>query len=97
VVPRRSSVRIHSRPPPVKRLKEGEGKDISVAGSPGLVTYLLEQDLLDGLELMISPVVAGGGRKKLFADDGALKKLELVSAQSTSSGVIITRYRPVRP
>src|SRR5919198_1250968 len=28
----------------VNRLKEGEGKDISVAGSPGLVASLLDQD-----------------------------------------------------
>jgi dihydrofolate reductase len=81
----------------VKRLKEGEGKNISVAGSPGLVASLLEQDLLDGLELMINPVVAGGGRKKLFPADAALRKLELVSAEPTSSGVIIASYRPVRP
>jgi dihydrofolate reductase len=80
----------------VKRLKEGEGKNISVAGSPGLVRSLLGQDLLDELDLMISPVVAGGGRKKLFPDDAALKKLELVSARPTSSGVILATYRPVR-
>jgi dihydrofolate reductase len=80
----------------IKQLKAGEGKDIAVAGSPGLVRSLLEQDLLDELILLIHPVIAGGGRKKLFADDASLKKLELVSAQPTSSGVIIATYRPVR-
>jgi dihydrofolate reductase len=80
----------------IKQLKAGEGKDIAVAGSPGLVRSLLEQDLLDDLILLIHPVIAGGGRKKLFADDASLKKLELVSAQPTSSGVIIAIYRPVR-
>ncbi|MFC5908748.1 dihydrofolate reductase family protein [Streptacidiphilus monticola] len=77
-------------------LKAQEGKDITVAGSPTLVRSLLEQDLLDELVLLIHPVVAGGGRRKLFADDAALKKLELVSAQPTSSGVIIATYRPTR-
>jgi dihydrofolate reductase len=80
----------------VKQLKAAEGKGISVAGSPTLVRSLVEQDLLDELQLMIAPVVAGGGRKKLFADDSALKKLELVSAQQTSSGTIIATYRPAR-
>lgn len=80
----------------VKRLKAGEGKGISVAGSPHLVRSLLEQDLLDELVLLINPVIAGEGRKKLFADDAQLKKLELVSAQPTSSGVVIATYRPVR-
>jgi dihydrofolate reductase len=80
----------------IKRLKEDEGKNISVAGSPGLVASLLAQGLLDELELMINPVVAGGGRKKLFPDDAALQKLQLVNARPTSSGVIIAAYRPAR-
>lgn len=80
----------------VKQLKTGSGKGISVAGSPSLVRSLLEQDLLDELVLLIHPVIAGEGRKKLFADDVAMKKLELVSAQPTSSGVVIAAYRPVR-
>jgi dihydrofolate reductase len=80
----------------VNELKAGEGKDITVAGSPTLVRSLLEQDLLDELVLLIHPVVAGEGRKRLFADDAAMKKLELVSAKPTSSGVIIATYRPAR-
>jgi dihydrofolate reductase len=80
----------------VRRLKETEGGTISVAGSPGLVRSLLDQGLLDELVLLIHPVVAGEGRKKLFADDTSLKKLELVNTQPTSSGVIIAAYRPVR-
>lgn len=80
----------------VSELKAGAGKDITVAGSPTLVRSLLEQDLLDELVLLIHPVVAGENRRKLFADDAALKKLQLVSAQPTSSGVIIATYRPAR-
>jgi dihydrofolate reductase len=80
----------------INQLKAGEGKNISVAGSPGLVRSLLDQDLLDELVLLIHPVIAGEGRKKLFADDTPLKKLELVSAQPTSSGVVIATYRPVQ-
>lgn len=80
----------------VNELKAGEGKDITVAGSPTLVRSLLEQGLLDELVLLIHPVVAGEGRKKLFAADAAMKKLDLVSARPTSSGVIIATYRPAR-
>jgi dihydrofolate reductase len=79
----------------VTALKAGEGKDISVAGSPGVVRSLLALGLLDELVLLIHPVVAGGGRKKLFADDAALTKLELVSAKPTTTGVVIATYRPV--
>jgi dihydrofolate reductase len=80
----------------INRLKEGAGKDIAVAGSPGLVVSLLEQDLLDELQLMVTPVIAGGGRRKLFPADAALTKLDLVSAEPTSTGTIIATYRPAR-
>jgi hypothetical protein len=52
--------------------------------------------MLDELTLMISPVVAGGGRKRLFADDATLTRFELAHAQPTSSGALIATYRPAR-
>jgi dihydrofolate reductase len=79
-----------------ERLKAGEGKDIAVTGSPGVVRSLLGEGLLDELMLLIQPVIAGGGRMKLFDDDAALTRLELVNAQSTSGGVVIATYRPAR-
>jgi dihydrofolate reductase len=80
----------------IERLKAGDGKAIAVAGSPGLVRSLLDQNLLDELVLLIHPVIAGEGRKKLFADDAQLTRLELVSAQPTRSGVVIATYRPAK-
>jgi dihydrofolate reductase len=77
-------------------LCQQDGGTIGTAGSPSLVRSLVEQGLLDELTLMISPVVAGGGRKRLFADDAALTTFELAHAQPTSSGAIIATYRPAR-
>jgi dihydrofolate reductase len=77
-------------------LRQQDGGTIGTAGSPSLVRSLIEQGLLDELTLMISPVVAGGGRKRLFADDAAFTKFELVHAQPTSSGALIATYRPPR-
>ena len=77
-------------------LRQQDGGTIGTAGSPSLVRSLIEQGLLDELTLMISPVVAGGGRKRLFADDAALTRFELAHAQPTSSGAIIATYRPAR-
>jgi hypothetical protein len=45
---------------------------------------------------MISPVVAGGRRKRLFADDATLTKFALAEAQPTTSGAVIATYRPIR-
>jgi dihydrofolate reductase len=80
----------------VAELREQDGGAIGTAGSPSLVRSLLDAGLLDELTLLIHPVVAGGGRKRLFADDAGLTKLELVESQPTSSGVLIATYRPVR-
>ena len=77
-------------------LRQQDGGTIGTAGSPSLVRSLIEQGLLDELTLMISPVVAGGGRKRLFADDAALTRFELSYAQPTSSGALIATYRPAR-
>ena len=77
-------------------LRQQDGGTIGTAGSPSLVRSLIDEGLLDELTLMISPVVAGGGRKRLFADDAALATFELVEAKPTSSGTLIATYRPVR-
>ena len=80
----------------VAELRSQDGGTIGVGGSPSLVRSLIEADLLDELTLMISPVVAGGGRKRLFLDDAAPRTFELVEAQGTSSGAVIATYRPKR-
>ncbi len=80
----------------IAELRQQDGGTIGAAGSPSLVRSLVDQGLLDELTLMISPVVAGGGRKHLFAGDATLTRFELVEAQPTSSGALIATYRPAR-
>jgi dihydrofolate reductase len=76
----------------IGKLKNQPGKNISVQGSPSLVNSLIQHDLLDELTLYIHNVVAYSG-KPLFAA-GALKRLDLVEAKSTRSGVIVAKYQP---
>jgi dihydrofolate reductase len=78
----------------VRELREQPGGAIGTAGSPSLVRSLVEEGLIDELTLMISPVVAGGGRKRLFPVDSPQHRFELVEAKPTSSGTIIATYRP---
>ena len=80
----------------VADLRQRDGGTIGVGGSPTLVRSLLDQGLLDELTLMISPVVAGGGRRRLFPQDAPPARFELVQAQPTSSGALIATYRPIR-
>jgi dihydrofolate reductase len=77
----------------LETLKRQPGKTIGVAGSPTLVRWLLRNDLLDELRLLVHPVVVGRG-KRLFGDGDDLKRLELVDARRTSSGTAILAYRP---
>jgi len=79
----------------IARLKKQPGKNIGVAGSPTLVSSLLQNDLLDELILMIHPVVVGRG-KRLFQDGNDLKRLKLVDSQITSTGVSILTFQPLR-
>jgi dihydrofolate reductase len=76
-------------------LKQQQGGVIGTAGSPGLVRSLIELGLLDELTLMISPVVAGGGRTRLFPADAAPRSFALVESTPTSSGCLIATYRPI--
>jgi dihydrofolate reductase len=80
----------------VMDLKQRDGGTIGTAGSPGLVRSLIELGLLDELTLMISPVVAGGGRARLFPPDSPERGFELVESRGTSSGCLIATYRPTR-
>ena len=61
----------------IAQLKQLPGKNIGTAGSPTLVSSLLEQGLLDELILLVHPVVAGKG-KRLFKDGDSLKRLKLL-------------------
>jgi riboflavin biosynthesis pyrimidine reductase len=56
---------------------------------------LLEADLVDELNLMIEPIVLGGG-KTIFPSDGVARRFDLVSAVTTGTGVQVCRYQRAR-
>ena len=53
----------------VNALRDRPGRDVNVMGSASLVRALLEKDLVDEMNLMIEPIVLGGG-KTIFPDNG---------------------------
>lgn len=77
----------------IRELRETDGADLVVMGSPTLVRTLLEEGLVDELRLMIEPVILGGG-KTIFPGDGELRTLELVSTVTSGTGVHVCTYRP---
>jgi dihydrofolate reductase len=76
----------------VAKLKEQPGKDFGVLGSGQLVRSLMQRGLVDEFVLMIHPLVLGTGRR-LFADAGAFAELQLTDTTTTTTGVVIARYR----
>ena len=73
--------------------QEQDGPDIGILGSGTLVGSLLDHGLIDRLVLLIHPLVLGGGQR-LFPAEGPAYGLELVSAITTTTGVIIATMRP---
>ncbi|TME74542.1 MAG: dihydrofolate reductase [Chloroflexi bacterium] len=79
----------------VRALKAQQGLDLHVIGSPGLVQSLLVHGLIDELQLMIDPLTLGGG-KRLFQDDGQLRKFQLITTETTTTGAHLATYAPLR-
>ena len=76
----------------IRRLRERDGGDIQVMGSASLASQLVRDGLVDEYRVMIEPILLGGG-KRVFADDGVARPLELVSTTASSTGVLICTYR----
>jgi dihydrofolate reductase len=79
----------------VRELKAQPGKNIVIMGSGELIQSLMHHNLIDRYVLLIHPVVVGSGRR-LFTDGGAFASLELIDAQKTPNGVVVTTYQPAR-
>jgi dihydrofolate reductase len=78
----------------ITKLKQGDGKDITVHGSGKLVQTLIKHNLVDSIRLLVYPLVIGKGQK-LF-EEGTEATLELIEAKSFSSGVTALIYQPAK-
>jgi len=76
----------------IAALRGQEGGDLVTWGSASLVTTLLAEGLVDVLNLMIEPILLGGG-KRIFPTDGRARPLELVSTTTAATGVVLCNYR----
>ena len=75
----------------LRALKREDGGDLHVIGSAQLVRSLLSEDLVDELRLMIDPLVLGGG-KRIFPEDGELRRFRLAEHEFTDDGALLTTY-----
>jgi dihydrofolate reductase len=75
----------------IRQLKQRPGKDMQVVGGATLVSSLMKAGLIDELQLMVNPLVLGGG-KALFKDVKERHALKLERAKPLKSGKIALTY-----
>ena len=76
-------------PDAVRRLKAGAEHDITVDG-PELAAQAIRAGLVDEFQMIVCPVVVGGGKR--FFPDGVRLDLELVEERPFGNGVVALRY-----
>ena len=80
----------------VRRIKSQDGPDLILWGSSTLTSTLLEHGLADEVMLLVYPVLVGTG-KRFFAQGTPARSLELVSTQTTPTGIIVSTYNVAGP
>jgi dihydrofolate reductase len=77
-------------PETVRQLKASAERDITVGG-PALAAQAIKAGLVDELQLIVAPVVVGGGTRVL--PDEVRLKLELLEERRFGGGAVYLNYR----
>ena len=77
----------------IGELKAKPGGELQVHGSGNLVRWLLDNQLVDEITLLVCPVVVGQGTR-LFPDTGPDIALDLVESRAFPKGITVQVYRP---
>jgi dihydrofolate reductase len=74
-------------------LKAKADGELQVHGSGALTRWLLDNDLVDEMNLLVCPVIVGQG-DRLFAETGRDLALDLVDTRAFPKGITLQVYRP---
>jgi dihydrofolate reductase len=77
----------------VRRLKQQNGKDLTVLGSGAVVAQLAQAGLIDEYQIILNPVVLGKG-KTMFEGITNRLTLKLIKTRSFSNGNVLLHYEP---
>jgi dihydrofolate reductase len=77
-------------PSVIQELKSSQERDITVGG-PNLAAQAFEAGLVDECQLLLMPIVVGGGKRAL--PDNVRLELELLGERRFRSGVVFLHYR----
>lgn len=77
----------------INELRSKPGGELQVHGSGALIRWLLANDLIDEMTLIVIPVIVGQGAR-LFPENGPDRALDLLDSRIDSKGLTIQTYRP---
>lgn len=77
----------------IRELKATPAGELQVHGSGALIRWLLANDLVDEMILLVCPVVVGQGTR-LFPDNGIDIALDLAESRAFPKGIVLQVYRP---
>ena len=76
----------------VNKIKSLPGKDIWLFGGAELVTFFVNNNLVDEMSLAIHPIILGDG-KPLFQNITQRKELQLAGTETYPSGLVMISYK----
>lgn len=79
----------------INKIKQQNGKNILIFGSPSASHSLLSQGLIDEFWLFVNPILLGHGIP-LFKDVNEITKLKLIETKTFSAGVIALHYEKTK-
>lgn len=79
----------------INRIKQQDGKNILIFGSPRASQSLLNAGLIDEFWLFVNPIILGQGMP-LFQDISGTTQLKLIESKTFHSGVIALHYQTQR-
>ena len=80
----------------IRRTKSQDGPDLVLSGSSTLTSTVLEHGLAEEVLLVVYPVLLGKG-KRFFAEGTPPRSFELVSTDTTPSGIVFSTYKLAGP
>jgi dihydrofolate reductase len=79
----------------IAKLKQQPGQNMVIYGSANLVQGFTQLGLIDEYQLLVHPLVLGGG-KRLWSDLKQPAGLKLLRTRALTNGVVVLYYEPAR-
>jgi dihydrofolate reductase len=78
----------------VRRMKQAPGPDMVILGSGTIVSQLAQEELIDGFQIVLNPIVLGKG-KTMFEGVKQKLALRLTGTRRFGNGSVLLDYEPV--